>query len=208
MKEKFNQILEKIKDWEKTATLKDKIIVLIVINILLILIFYWFYYVPKRQEIHALEKQLDLTSLKVKTYKSFVPQYKKLQAKVNERLKFLEVVKKILPKNRNIPEFLKSISESVKKNNLEIMGFFPEPEISKDYYVILPFKISLRGSFLNFLSFLNELTGFSRLVVMHDVDVRLIDNQNVGIVATLYTFQYTGKKLEKKKRKKEKKRRR
>ena len=202
MKEKLNQILERIKDWEKTATLRDKIIVIVVVNLLLILAFYWLYYAPKKQEIYSLEKRLNFISLKLKTYKKFVSQYKKLQAKVNARLNFLEVVKKILPKNRNIPELLKSISESVKKNNLEIIGFFPRPEISRDYYVILPFKISLRGSFLNFLSFLNELTGFSRLVVMHDLDIRLVDNHNVGIVATLYTFQYTGKKLEKKKKRK------
>ena len=206
MKEKLREYFEKVKEWESSASLRDKIIVLLIPNIAMILLFYQFYFVSKQKELKKLKKEINVVVTQIEGYRKYVTQYQKLKLQVKERLKFLNLVKTIFPQHKDIPGLLKSISESAKKNSLEIINFSPKKILRRNYYDAVPFKISLRGPFMNFLSFLNELTEFSRIVVVHDMDIRLINNNQVGMVIDLYTFQYTGRpQIKRKKRRKRRK---
>jgi len=188
----FKDLIEKYKNWESTATLKEKIIVLGIINFILIFLFYQLYYSSKTEEISLLEKKLNRTKLEIVRYKGILPKYKILQEEVKQRQKFLVTIKQMFPKASNVPEILKDISNFANRNNLEIMLFQPQRPIIKNYYKILPFKLSFKGNFEDFLAFLNDISLFPRLIVVHDMDIRPIKGK-ISVLTTLYTFEYTGK---------------
>ncbi|NPA39531.1 MAG: type 4a pilus biogenesis protein PilO [Thermodesulfobacteria bacterium] len=194
------ELIERYKTWESTATLKEKIIVLVIVSFVLIFLFYQLYYSPKTEEIASLEKRLNRTKLEIIKYKGILPKYRILQQEVRQRQKFLATIQQMFPKASNVPEILKDISGFANRNNLEIVLFQPQKPIMKNYYKILPFKINFKGSFEDFLAFLNDISLFPRLVVVHDMDIRPVKDK-ISILTTLYTFEYTGRLTPKRKKK-------
>jgi len=197
---KLEDLKNKAIAWEKNADTKEKILVVVLVNLLIVFFFYKLYYSPKVENLSKMKKEVEINKLLIIKYRSLLPRYSILKKKLEKRREFLKLINNIFPKIKDIPGLLQEIAKSAKKNELEVFYFEPKPEVEKDYYKIIPFQISLRGDFLGFLSFLNQVSLLSRLVTLHDLDVRLLSKNEVAVLATFYTFQYTGKKLKKKKR--------
>ncbi len=76
---------------------------------------------------------------------------------------------KELPNEREIPELLRRISTLGKKNGLEFLLFQPLPEISKNFYVEVPVKISVQGSYHEVAMFMDRVGKLNRIVNVADI---------------------------------------
>ncbi len=193
--EKIN--LEKIKTWEKSATTKEKILIMVVVIVLPLFLFLKFYYFPTREKINILKKDIANLDLKIKKYQNLAKKREILNKKLVQRREFLKIAKKILPTEKEIPDLLKNLAYTAKRNNLEILLFKPAKEVNKNYYKEISVNIEFIGNFKNIISFLNDVENMARLIVLDKIEFKEEKNK-LKVFAVFKTFQYTGKMVNKK----------
>ncbi|WP_038055326.1 type 4a pilus biogenesis protein PilO [Thermodesulfobacterium hydrogeniphilum] len=192
-------LLEKIKTWEKTATTREKILTLVIVIILPLFLFLKFYYFPTKEKIAILKKDIINLNFKIKRYQNLVKKREILNKQLIQRKKFLEFVKNILPTEKEIPDLLKSLAYTAKRNNLEIISFKPVAEKFKDYYKEIPISIEFAGDFKDIINFFNDIENMARLIVLDRIEFKE-NNNELRVFAVFKTFQYTGKIISKKRK--------
>jgi type IV pilus assembly protein PilO len=192
---------EKLKNWEKTATNREKFLIVFVSILVPLFLFYKFYYVPTKEKINVLREEVKKLDLEIQKYEDMARKTTILEAQMRQRQEFLERVKEILPSEKEIPDILRQISDLAKEHNLEVITFEPEKEIPQDYYNIIPLKMEIQGRFSNLLNFLNSIENLQRLIALSNVKFQVKKNQ-LDAVVTFHTYKYTGAPLEKKEEKK------
>jgi|YelNatPaOPRAMG01_1025707.scaffolds.fasta_scaffold39687_3 type IV pilus assembly protein PilO len=192
---------EKLKNWEKTATNREKFLIVFVSILVPLFLFYKFYYVPTKEKINVLREEVKKLDLEIQKYEDMARKTTILEAQMRQRQEFLERVKEILPSEKEIPDILRQISDLAKEHNLEVITFEPEKEIPQDYYNIIPLKMEIQGRFSNVLNFLNSIENLQRLIALSNVKFQVKKNQ-LDAVVTFHTYKYTGAPLEKKEEKK------
>jgi type IV pilus assembly protein PilO len=192
---------EKLKNWEKTATNREKFLIVFVSILVPLFLFYKFYYVPTKEKINILREEVKKLDLEIQKYEDMARKTTILEAQMRQRQEFLERVKEILPSEKEIPDILRQISDLAKEHNLEVITFEPEKEIPQDYYNIIPLKMEIQGRFSNVLNFLNSIENLQRLIALSNVKFQVKKNQ-LDAVVTFHTYKYTGAPLEKKEEKK------
>uniref|UniRef100_A0A7V5K431 Pilus assembly protein PilO n=1 Tax=Thermodesulfobacterium geofontis TaxID=1295609 RepID=A0A7V5K431_9BACT len=192
---------EKLKNWEKTATNREKFLIVFFSILVPLFLFYKFYYVPTKEKINVLREEVKKLDLEIQKYEDMARKTTILEAQMRQRQEFLERVKEILPSEKEIPDILRQISDLAKEHNLEVITFEPEKEIPQDYYNIIPLKMEIQGRFSNVLNFLNSIENLQRLIALSNVKFQVKKNQ-LDAVVTFHTYKYTGAPLEKKEEKK------
>ncbi|PMP67744.1 MAG: hypothetical protein C0190_02700 [Thermodesulfobacterium geofontis] len=193
---------EKLETWEKTATKREKFLIVFVSILVPLFLFYKFYYVQNKEKINVLKEEVRKLDLEIQKYENMAKRTAILEAQMRQRQEFLERVKEILPAEKEIPDILRQISDLAKENNLEIITFEPDKEIPQDYYNIIPLKMEFQGRFNNVINFLNSIENLPRLIALNHIKFQVKNNQ-LNAVATFHTYKYTGVPSEKKEEKKE-----
>lgn len=193
LKEKINQIKERIYTWEETSTRREKILIILVTIVVPLFLYYKFYYLPSKAKINHIKEDIKKLELEIAKLESFVKREKIIESEVEKRKKFLDEIKSILPTEREIPQLLKNVSELAKKHNLEILRFTPRQEERKDYYNIIPFDMELKGYFYDIIKFLNEVESLPRLVTLNNIEVLPQQREEKLIIKSSFiTYKYTG----------------
>jgi len=199
LKEKINNLKERLRHWEENSTKREKILLLIITIILPAFLFYKFYYLTSKEKMNLLKEDIKKVELEIAKYEGFVKREKDITLRVERRKKFLEEVKNILPTEKEIPQLLKNVSEIAKKHKLEILKFTPQAEQKRDYYDLIPFDMELKGHFYDITSFLNEIENLPRLVTLKNIEfLPQQKDEKLIIRANFNTYKYTGETLQKK----------
>jgi type IV pilus assembly protein PilO len=126
--------------------------------------FYALDYMPKAEKIaHAkdnvdrLEQQLRTVKIRARSLQKFRDEYAKVQEQFNEAAK-------LLPDKREIPNFLKNISQQGLDAKLAFQYFSPQPERPKDFYMEIPVSMEVRGEYRNVLDFFDRVGRMDRIV--------------------------------------------
>jgi len=193
LKEKINQIKERIYTWEETSTKREKILIILITIVVPLFLYYKFYYLPSKAKINHIKEDIKKLELEIAKLESFVKREKIIESEVEKRKKFLDEIKSILPTEKEIPQLLKNVSELAKKHKLEILRFTPRQEERKDYYNIIPFDMELKGYFYDIIKFLNEVESLPRLVTLNNIEVLPQQKEEKLIIKSSFiTYKYTG----------------
>jgi type IV pilus assembly protein PilO len=75
-----------------------------------------------------------------------------------------ETQRLLLPAEPRTDEFMRSVFEAGTSNNINVRTFVPQPQVTKDVYVEVPFKVRLDGTYYSLLSFFDRLAHEQRIV--------------------------------------------
>ena len=78
---------------------------------------------------------------------------------------------KLLPAKNEMPGLLEEISKTGVATGLKFELFAPQPEVVHDFYVELPIKISVVGTYMQLAVFLSHVAEMSRIVTLHDFSI-------------------------------------
>lgn len=173
-------------------------------------LFYFLYYQGQAQTIQSLRIQVaqahkDLN--KARKAARNLPKYKEAIEKTRKRFAEAAVV---LPKTKEIPNLLRSISDLGKGAGLDFLSFKPGKENPKDFYAEIPVDISIRGPYHNMGFFLDQVSKLDRIVTVNNISMgspkmeageMLLKSQ-----CRLVTYRFTNTKTTKNDSKKKKKR--
>ncbi len=97
-----------------------------------------------------------------------------------------------LPGETEVSKLLVDISQAGLSNGLEFELFKPEKERPVDFYAELPIKISVKGDFHQFGSFVSDVVALPRIVTLHDIEISRKSDKDteLSMRATAKTFRY------------------
>ncbi len=97
-----------------------------------------------------------------------------------------------LPSKSEVANLLNDISQTRVAAGLEEQLFKPEGEQPRDFYVILPNKITVTGNYHEMADFVSRVAALPRIVTISDVHIKTeADNKkNLVMNATVNTYRY------------------
>jgi type IV pilus assembly protein PilO len=129
---------------------------------------------------------------------------KEIEVTFSSKAKFQEEMEKVsitfklaldyLPKELNVQDLLKKIYLEARTAGVELSNFVPREAQSKDFYDEVPMDIELKGSYVQIVKFISNVSKLSRIVNV--LDVTLTDpkvSEGVTIMSmkgTLVAYRY------------------
>ncbi len=80
---------------------------------------------------------------------------------------------KAFPKKNEMPVLLDDISKTGIQAGLKVTLFVPQKELAHDFFMELPLKISLKGTYFQLLQFLMDVAQMNRIVTFHDFRIEV-----------------------------------
>ncbi|MFI4919381.1 MAG: type 4a pilus biogenesis protein PilO [Legionellales bacterium] len=164
----FNELtLDNIGQWPMPM----KIGVILGINILIIVLGYWLIIKANFGDFAMLSQQEATlkTEFELKQHQASNLQAYHLQLEsMNERFGALL---KQLPAKNEMPGLLEEISKTGIASGLKFELFAPQPEVVHDFYVELPIKITVEGTYSQLARFLSRVAEMNRIVTLHEFSV-------------------------------------
>ncbi len=185
----MNQILDQIPyeqiksvpEWQRWAAVGG-------VLALIFGLYFYFFYSKGVQQIKVLKDEQKTVEHKLAKTRQLEKKLPELKEKIKILEEQLAQVRKELPSEREIPYFLKTISEQGKKAGLEFLLFQPEQEVEMDFYAKVPVKIEVKGSFHNAMTFFDKVRHLPRIV---DIEkIRMQVQRGKAGKTTLTTFCY------------------
>lgn len=118
----------------------------------------------KRQEVQ-LKSMFELKQSRAVNLEA----YRKQMVVINNQLKR---VLQQLPTKNEMPILLEEISKTGIACGLTFDLFSPLPEVEHDFYIELPIKLIVNGTYEQFAVFLSQMAAMERLVTFHDFIIK------------------------------------
>lgn len=174
----FNELtLENIADWPTPV----KYGLSVVLALVIIAIGYWLLIKPNFNLYDSLQR--DEVKLR-KEFEQKQQQAANLQAYRNQLLMLQERFGKMLaqlPSEHEMPGLLEDISKTGIASGLSFELFAPQAEITHDFYIEMPIKITVLGTYHQLAVFLSRVAQMSRIVTLHDFEI-IRPTQERGVV--------------------------
>jgi type IV pilus assembly protein PilO len=141
------------------------------IGILIIGLGYWVVVKPNFEQLNTLEAQeVSLrTDFETKQKQAVNLQaYRNQLELMNERF---GAMLKQLPAKNEMPGLLEEISKTGISVGLKFELFAPQDEIKHDFYVELPIKITVVGTYMQLALFISRVAEMNRIVTLHDFSI-------------------------------------
>ena len=98
---------------------------------------------------------------------------------------------KQLPSDTEVPGLLEDITRTAIDNELVIESIDLQPERRTEFYVELPIDIVVEGDYHKIGSFVSGVANLSRIVTLHDFDVKpesSVNHLKMSILAKTYRY--------------------
>jgi len=171
---------------------KAKIIVFIVFIGIFVYLNYSFIYEPRNNRIQRLDEQISDLHAKIEEGRRIAARLDDLRreyAELTERLQFVEV---LLPKEKEIPEFLVLLQDTMDEFNIDFTNFTPQSLIQDQdaIYARLPINMTYTANYFETIKFLDRLENFPRIVDVKDLRLNPIDDdkENVNVSMNMFTY--------------------
>ncbi|MCF6291500.1 MAG: type 4a pilus biogenesis protein PilO [Desulfobacterales bacterium] len=198
-KEKLQEAFDTFLD-SKVAALSPKVRLGIYAAVFVLLsgLFVYLVFLPKNDEIKALEEQranLENKLAEVKATAANLPQHKAEMAATEEKLRLASV---LLPQRKDIPSLLTNISSLGTNAGLEFLSFTPRAERPMDFYMEVPVAIQVRGPYHNVGSFLFQVSKLDRIVSASDLRMSgpTMENREIILNTSLNLVTYRFKEAD------------
>ena len=88
-----------------------------------------------------------------------------------------EAILRQLPGDTEIPGLIEDITLVGLKNGLSFQSIDLQPEVGHEFYIEKPIRIQVTGSYHDIGSFVSDVADLSRIVTLHDFDIKPIGNE-------------------------------
>jgi type IV pilus assembly protein PilO len=174
---------------------KTQIIIFGILALALAVLFYMSYLknaVESRTALQTEVRQLEARVAQAQAIEARLDRFKKEVAEIEQRL---EVMKSILPSQKETPQVLRSVQEMASSNNLKILKFTPQPVVPKDFYVDWPIEIQVEGNYNGLGRFFEKIGQSTRLIDVNKINIKGIDKstdpaKTLTAVCTATTFVF------------------
>lgn len=169
------------------------------VGVLIIGLGYWLIVKPNFEKLSGLEAQETTLRSDFETKQrqaSNLEAYRNQLAIMNERF---GTMLKQLPAKNEMPGLLEEISKTGVASGLKFELFAPQKEVDHDFYIELPIKISVVGTYFQLATFLSRVAEMNRIVTLHEFSIEGVstdankpnseDELVMNITAKIYRYR-------------------
>ncbi len=194
-------------DWESLS--KSNRILLIIIPCLVLFVFFSsVYLLPNLETIDKLKKEKNILKEDIDKANMVVKKYEELKV-LNEQLqKKMEFLTSLLPKETEVSDVLKKVSEIGLQKGLVVTSWKPKDKnlhSSNEVYEI-PVEVTMRGRYHTFGTFFADITKIERIINIKKMEIKKGDKDpamlNMNLIAVTYSLipEEEKKKIQQKKK--------
>lgn len=151
---------------------------------------YWYIIKDQIVELETHERKEQILKTTYLEKKKLAINLKAYQAQMEEiRLRFGLLLQQ-LPNKTEVPELLIDITQAGLGQGLKFNLFDPGNKGVKDFYAVLPIKISTDGTYHQYGEFISDLSTLSRIVTVGNVKITGAKGKTLKMTAVLKTYHY------------------
>lgn len=152
--------------------------------------FFWLPISDKRKELEDQITQIEAKIAKAEAQASRLTRLQSELATLNQQA--IEAEKR-LPKDKDVPDILVTLSRLAEKNRVSIQAFSPGPQKGQQYFTELSYPMTIKGSYHNVGRFFAALALETRIFNVTNVVYPGADGSGEMMVTfILLTYQYKG----------------
>lgn len=179
-------------DWEGLSK-SNKVLLMILPCIVLFVLFSSVYLLPAVETINRLNSEKKSLKEEIDKANMVVNKYEDLKA-LNEQLqKKMEFLKTLLPKETEVTDVLKKVSEIGLQKGLVVTSWKPRektPHSSNEVYEI-PVEVSMRGKYHTFGTFFADITKIERIINIKKMEIKKGEKDPTMLNANLTAVTYS-----------------
>ena len=131
---------------------------------------------PKMEEVKTLKVDLQVKTDKLRSNEEIAEDIPRFQKEKEELEEKLQAALRKLPNEKDLENFIDSISDAGKESGLDVLKFKPGREVPKGFYAQLPISMSVSGSYESFFLFCTKVGSLSRIVNIENITVSASKN--------------------------------
>lgn len=152
-----------------------------------------FFWLPISQKEAELTDQIKTIETKIAKAEAQASRLARLQSELAVLNQQAIEAEKRLPKNKDVPDILVTLSHLGEKNRVAIMGISPGPTKSQQYFTELNYPMSVKGSYHDIGRFFAAIALETRIFNIKDVVYPAAGSGGeMTVTFTLLTYQYKG----------------
>lgn len=118
----------------------------------------------------------DQASLEIKLrenaeLESYKPKLADIERQLVSLKQQLEIERKIVPDEKEVPGFMKMVNAEAMKAGIELRRYTAKPTAAKDFYTEVPFEVELDGPYYSMLNFFDRVGKLERIVNVSGLQV-------------------------------------
>ena len=157
--------------------------------------FYYQFETPAQEAMAQRRTVLDATNKRIQEGQAMarrLPEFRKEIAELEARL---EVLKPILPTDRDAGDLLRRVQTLAVQSNLTILGFRPQAITLNEIHAEWPIALQLEGNYHNLGVFLDRVSKFPRIINIAGMNLQAKPqpeaNASMNMAVTATTFVLT-----------------
>lgn len=180
--------------------------ILLLLGLVLVIagLFAYLFYLPKHEELKALQQQNDQLQAKLLEDRRIAADLPRFRAEYEKMKVQLDQALTELPNEKEIPTLLTSVASLAKNNGLDVLRFKPGSETPKGFYAEVPVELKLSGAYHEAGTFFSAVANLPRIVNINNLAMgsgKSADGRTsltLECLATTFRFIEEGPKEEKK----------
>ena len=164
------------------------------IGALLIYGYIFYFWLPITKKIDANSKEVATMESDIARANVQKARYKDLEAKLASLKDEKEAAQKKLPRERKLPDLLKTITALSKKYKVTVQTITPGGSARGEYFTKVAYQIALTGDYHALGRFLTALGLEERILTMENLTISATPDAETSVSATftLMAYQYNG----------------
>jgi len=167
--------------------------------------FYFLKFESQFDKLNQLKSQITGQQQRLVTLKAAAAKVPVLEKEIALSEEELATLLMMLPDQKEIPGLLENISRLGAKVGLENILFQPQPEVTEEFYAVIPIRLDLVGTFNDVGVFLDSISKLNRILKVQSLTLtRQKDKQasSLQVACTIVTYRFLEKPVPKAKAKK------
>ena len=160
-------------------------------------VFYYYYETPAQTAMAARRTELEAVQQRVTTAQTMARRLPEFRKEVQDLEARFEVLKPILPTERDAGDLLRRVQTLATQSNLTILGFRPQPITFNEIHAEWPIQLQLEGNYHNLGQFLDKVSKFPRLITVGSMALTTrnvagsASSMNITVTATAFVLTET-----------------
>lgn len=168
--------------------------VFVVLSLVLAAGFYYQFETPAQTAMDARRAELSAIQARVTNGQAMARRLPEFRREISELEARLEVLKPILPTDRDAGDLLRRVQTLAVQSNLTILGFRPQSIVLNELHAEWPISLQLEGNYHNLGVFLDRVSKFPRIINISGMNLAAkapptaAASMNIGVTATTFVL--------------------
>ena len=156
--------------------------------------FYWYYVQDVEASLATEQTRLDAMKTEINKGLATARQLPEFQRQVGELQARLDLLRAVLPEEKDVSDLLRRLQTLATESNLQIKGFKPAAIVTRQTHAEWPITLELDGTYHNLGLFFDRVSKFPRIINVSGVTIKSKEKPQPGstisaaCIATTYVL--------------------